>query len=147
MTGIVNSTVDTRLPLQPETTNPELYAQFSLIYNAIRQLQLNIENFLDIPPKAITDPYTILYIDRGISLDTTAPITIPLDGDPAFSIGGVVIVTNVGGAPITITPVPGVTLILAGIATTGARTLAVFGMCTLRYLGSNTWIITGAGLT
>jgi hypothetical protein len=147
MAGIVNSTVDTRLPLQPETNNPELYAQLSLVYNAIRQLQLNIEAFLDIPPKPITDPYTLLYIDRGISLDTNSPITIPLDGDPAFSIGTVIVVTNVGGAPITITPDAGVTLVLAGIATTGPRTLSVFGVCTLRYLGSNTWIITGAGLT
>jgi hypothetical protein len=147
MAGIVNSTVDTRLPTQPETQNPELFSQLSIVYNAIRQLQLSIEAFLDIPPKAITTPYTLLYIDRGISLDTTASITIPLDSDPAFSVGGVVIVTNIGGTPITITPIGGVTLILAGIATTGPRTLAVFGMCTLRYLGSNTWIITGAGLT
>ena len=39
------------------------------------------------------------------------------------------------------------TLRLAGTATTGARTLAGYGMCTLRKVATTTWFAAGAGLT
>lgn len=39
------------------------------------------------------------------------------------------------------------TLILANSTTTGTRTLAQNGICTAVYQGSNTWLISGTGLS
>ncbi len=37
-----NSPINIRLPLTPETQNPELFARLAEVYNAIRQLQLGV---------------------------------------------------------------------------------------------------------
>jgi hypothetical protein len=39
------------------------------------------------------------------------------------------------------------TLLLAGVGTTGSRTLAPFGMATAVKITSTSWMISGSGLT
>jgi hypothetical protein len=55
-------------------------------------------------------------------------------------------VYNDSAANITITAT-GVTLRLAGTATTGNRTLAQRGIVTILCVGTNDYVISGAGLT
>jgi hypothetical protein len=50
------------------------------------------------------------------------------------------------GATVTIS-ITSDTLLLAGLGTTGSRTLAAFGMATAVKIASTTWIISGNGLT
>jgi hypothetical protein len=64
-----------------------------------------------------------------------------------LSINQVFSVYNNSAASITITQGTGATMYLAGSATTGNRTLAQRGICTVLMVGSNTFVISGSGLT
>lgn len=146
MPALFNSTLDLRLPVNPLTTDPELYKELEIVYNAIRQIQVQIDAFLDIPPTQKTADYTFSVTDRGRGIDTTANVTVPLDSGADFSLGMVVTISNVSSTAISIFSTSGVSVIFAGAGTTGTRTLAAYGVATLRYLGANVWIIFGVGL-
>ena len=100
-----------------------------------------IANIPSVPKSAA---YTVVAADKGASIDTTADVTLPAS---AFAVGDVIVVTNTSGADIVITPAAGVTLRLAGSDSTGVRTLAGYGVATLRMVSSNVWFASGAGLT
>lgn len=75
-------------------------------------------------------------------------LTIPPNSSVAFPIGTAITVVNDSSASsCTITPGSGVTMYLATATTSTARTLAVRGVATLLKTGTNTWYLTGAGLT
>ena len=147
-----NNVLNLRLPASPQAVDdPKLYAELIQIYNAIKNMQYGLDQFLDIPPNYESADYIWSILDRGRSIDCGAgctAITIPLDTTPAsFNPGATTIITNISGAAISIVPTSGVSLILAGTATTGTRTLANFGVSTMRYVSNNTWIIAGAGVS
>lgn len=91
--------------------------------------------------------YTLALSDVGKSVDTSAGVTVPPNSTVAFVIGDVISVTNTSASNITITQGAGVTLRQAGTANTGNRTLAQYGLASLRKIATDTWIISGAGLT
>lgn len=93
-------------------------------------------------PKLTT--YTVTVADKGASIDTTANVTIPAS---VFAVGDVIVVTNTGSSNITITPVYGSTIRLAGTTSSGTRTLAGNGVATLRMVFNNVWFASGAGLS
>lgn len=141
-----DNALDIRLPQTPNITDPKLYPEFAIIYNAIRQLQYGVDQFLDIPPTVKTAAYTLNIGDRGRSIDTTADVTIPLDTAIPFPVGTTVLITNTNSVSINIIPASGVTLLKAGTTVSGAKALANYGMATVRYLGGNVWLIAGAGI-
>lgn len=100
-----------------------------------------IANIHSVPKSA---SYTVTAADKGASIDTSAGVTIPAS---VFTVGDVIVVTNTGASSISITPDSGVTLRLAGTASTGARTLAGYGVATFRMASSNVWFASGAGLS
>jgi len=120
-------------------------ADLAAINAAIAALQLDADKLRDVPPVAKTAAYTLALTDRGQGLDTTAGITIPANAAVAFPTGATVLVTNTSASTISITPAAGVTLRLGGTTKAGARTLAGYGVATLRKIGVDTWIIVGAG--
>ena len=75
---------------------------------------------------------------------TTGGVTVNAS---IFSIGNVVTIFNNSGSNQTITQGTSVTLRLAGTATTGNRTLAQYGVCTVLCVASNVFVISGGGLT
>jgi len=87
---------------------------------------------------------TIVSGDKGKFLDVAAGVTI--NTSTAFSAGDVVSIYNDSAASITITAT-GVTLRLAGTATSGNRTLAQRGLVTILCVASNEYVASGAGLT
>jgi hypothetical protein len=97
----------------------------------------------DIPQNAQTSSYTLVGMDAGKHISTTAGIIIP---SGVFASGECVSIFNNSGSNITITATA-VTCYLAGTATTGSRTLAQRGVATLLCVASNTFVITGAGIT
>jgi hypothetical protein len=147
MPYVQDNALDIRLPQTPATTDPKLYNELAIIYNAIRQLQYGVDQFLDIPSNTQTAAYTLSILDRGKSIDTTAQVTVPLDTNIPFPLGATMIITNVSTVAINIVPAAGVTLIRAGTVVAGTKALGSYGIATLRYLGSNVWFITGAGIT
>jgi hypothetical protein len=99
----------------------------------------------DIPQNSQTSAYTLVAGDNGKHINTTTGgVTVP---SGVFSVGNVVSVYNDSGSNQTITQGSSVTLRLAGSATTGNRTLAQYGMATVLCVGSNEFVISGAGLT
>lgn len=95
----------------------------------------------DVPSSSST---TLVLSDRGKSVDTTQNTYVPAN---TFSVGHTVTITNVGSGSLTIVQSSGVTLRQAGTTNTGNRTLAGYGVATLRCIANNTFIISGAGLS
>jgi hypothetical protein len=102
------------------------------------------ETYGAIPVNAQTASYTLAEGDNGqvVSI-TTGGVTAPSSISP----GRVISVFNNSGSNQTITQGSGLTLRLAGTATTGNRTLAQYGLCTVVYVASGVAVISGVGLT
>ena len=99
----------------------------------------------DIPQNSQTSAYTLVAGDNGKHINTTTGgVTVP---NGVFSAGNVISIYNDSGSNQTITQGGSVTLRLAGAATTGNRTLAQYGLATVLCVGSNEFVISGAGLT
>ena len=89
--------------------------------------------------------YTLQASDHGRLVDITAGgVTIP---SSVFSVGQNISIYNDSANNQTITQGASVTLRLAGTATTGNRTLAQRGICTVICVAANEFVISGAGLT
>lgn len=101
----------------------------------------------NVPANAQSVSYQIALTDVGKSIDTTAGVTVPTNATVAFVVGDVVSVFNNSAANITITQAAGVTLRQAGTANVGNRTLAQYGFASMRKVATDTWVITGTGLT
>ena len=105
----------------------------------------SIGNVRTIVQNSQTTAYTLVATDNGkfISI-TTGGVTVPAS---IFSAGQNIVIFNNSGSSQTITQGTSVTMTLAGSATTGNRTLAQYGVATVLCTGSNTFVITGQGLT
>ena len=91
-----------------------------------------------------TRSYTLVAADDQKLINTNSGVTVP---SGVFSASDAVTVVNNSTSNITITQGGSVTMYLGGSSTTGNRTLAQKGICTILCISSNTFIITGAGLT
>lgn len=145
---VPSNTIDLRLPITPEVKDPDIFKEFMIVYMALRQLANGTDKYLDIPPKLKNEPHEITYTDRGQSIDTNSSVTIPTEASVGykFAPGHVTSIINISNANISIIPATGVTLVLAGSTNTGTRTLAHWGVCTIRRIGTDSWLILGAGL-
>lgn len=102
-------------------------------------------NVRDIPQNAKTSGYTLIISDAGKHISiTTGGVTVPAS---VFSAGDAVSIYNNSGSNQTITQGASTTVRLAGTATTGNRTLAQYGICTVLCVASNVFVISGAGLS
>jgi len=100
--------------------------------------------YMDVPDNAKTAQYTLALTDRGKSIDiTVGGIIIPANASVAFPVGSVVLIYNNSNATQAI-QITSDTLRLDGTATTGTRTLAVYGSCALRKVATTVWTATGA---
>lgn len=94
-------------------------------------------------PQVIATSYTLVASDSGKHISVSSGgVTIPTG---IFSAGDAITIYNDSAFSQTIST--GATLYLAGTATTGTRTLAQRGLCTVLCVASNTFVISGAGLT
>jgi hypothetical protein len=108
----------------------------------------SIGNLRNVPPNAQTGAYVLALTDAGkyISI-TTGGVTVPPFATVAFAAGQSISIYNNSASSQTITQGTSVTMTLAGTATTGNRTLAQYGLCTVLCTASNAFVITGAGVT
>lgn len=98
-----------------------------------------------IPQNSQVSGYTLVASDAGKHISiTTGGVTIPAS---VFSVGDAVSIYNNSGSSQTITQGGGTTVRLVGTATTGNRTLAQYGLCTILCVASNVFVISGGGLT
>lgn len=78
--------------------------------------------------------------DVNKHLYVSATVTIP---SGVFTAGDSFVIINSSNATLTITQGAGTTLRLAGTATTGSRTLAVYGAASVLCVGSETFYVSG----
>lgn len=105
---------------------------------------LETRNTSLIPQNSQTASYILRLEDNGKHVYiTTGGVTVPPQSDVSFPLGYVVSIVNASGSAQTITQGAGVTLRLAGTATTGNRTLAAYGIATLLRVALNEWSVTG----
>lgn len=98
-----------------------------------------------VPQNSQTAGYTLVAADAGKHISiTTGGVTIP---SGVFSIGDTISIYNNSNASQTITQGASVTLRQVATANTGNRTLAQYGLCTVLCVASNTFVITGGGIT
>lgn len=102
-------------------------------------------SFRTIPQNSKTAAYTLIASDTGKHISiTTGGVTVPAS---VFSAGDVVTIYNNSGSDQTITQGSSTTLRHAGTADTGNRTLAQYGLATVLCVASDTFVISGAGLS
>jgi hypothetical protein len=103
----------------------------------------------DAPNNTKTGNYGLILSDRGKQIfmnGSGLTLTIPAEGSINFPLGTVIQVAGGGGGANSIA-ITTDNLFLAGVGTTGTRTIAAFGLATLTKVASQTWFIAGAGVT
>jgi hypothetical protein len=106
--------------------------------------------YRDIPQLSLSANVTIATTDAGKHYYSTSAsnlvLTIANNSSQAFQTGSAVTIINQGTGNITVAQGSGVTLYLAGNATSGNRTISTFGMATMIKVATNTWFINGTGV-
>jgi hypothetical protein len=105
--------------------------------------------FKGAPPNTQTISYTGLLTDAGkliVMNNTSLTFTIPANGSVAYPIGTVLVIANRHTTTLTIS-ITTDSLVLAGVGTTGSRTLASNGTATAIKTDATVWLISGAGLS
>jgi hypothetical protein len=98
-----------------------------------------------IPQNSQASTYTLLLTDAGKHISiSTGGVTVP---SAVFDVGDAITVYNNSGSSQAITQGASVTLRQAGTTNTGNRALAPYGIATLLCVASNTFVVSGAGLT
>jgi len=104
--------------------------------------------YRDIPQVSFAGNTTISTTDAGKHFYSTQStnyiLTIANNASQGFAVGAAITIVNQGTGNITIAQGSGVSLYLAGNATSGNRTLTTFGMATLMKVATDTWFINGS---
>lgn len=95
-------------------------------------------------PRIASAGETIAVAGVGHCYSATGNMTIPAG---AFAAGDAVSIYNATAGNLTLTQGDGLTLRLAGTATTGSRTLAQRGLATIWFESATEAIVIGAGVT
>ncbi len=106
--------------------------------------------YRDIPQVSFSANATIATADAGKHFYSTSAsnliLTIANNASQAFQTGSAVTIINQGTGNITVAQGSGVTLYLAGNASSGNRTISTFGMATCIKVATDTWFINGTGV-
>jgi len=97
-----------------------------------------------VPLNTATSAYTLTATDHGKCISTSSNVIVP---PSIFTAGQNAIIFNSGATDITITQSTSVTMYQVGTANTGNRTLAQKGLATVYCVTTNTFVITGGGLS
>lgn len=98
----------------------------------------------DIPVDNKSTDYILVADDAGKTISTTGNITVP---SGIFSAGDAITIFNNTLSTRSITPAGGVSLYLVATSLTGTRTFANRGLCTILCVASNTFVISGIGVS
>ena len=99
----------------------------------------------NLPQVSKSSAYTLIASDTGKHVSISSGGVTVASG--VFSIGDVVNIYNNSSSSQTITQGTSVTLRQAGTSNTGNRSLALYGVATLMCVASNTFVISGVGLS
>jgi hypothetical protein len=132
------------LSTSPTLVTPNIGAATGTSISVSGTVSDAIGNVREIPQNSKTSAYTLVAADSGKHISiTTGGVTVPAS---VFSAGQAITIFNNSGSNQTITAT-GVTMYQAGTANTGNRTLAQRGVATVLCVASNTFVISGAGVS
>jgi hypothetical protein len=107
--------------------------------------------YMDCPQNLQNGNYGLLLSDRGKSiLHNNAAghtYTIPANGSVAFPVGTTIVISNTNAGGTVTIAITTDTLTWAANGSTGSRTLAANGICSIHKQTSTGWLISGTGLT
>lgn len=139
-----------KIELGPDVSSPEtvIYnsgnAQFSGIVTATTLVDSKGE-LRKLPQNPQTSAYILASSDVGKHISiTTGGVTIP---QGVFTTGDIVTIYNNSSSVQMLTPAAGVTLRRAAIGDTGSRGLNGYALATILCVGTNSFALTGAGVT
>lgn len=110
-------------------------------------------NVRDIPQNSQSSDYTLVLTDAGKQIfhpssDTSArTFTIPSNGSVPFYVGTAISFINQNAAGIITIAITTDVMRLAGVGSTGSRSLAANGIATIVKVTDTEWIISGTGIT
>lgn len=130
--------VDTaKLDLAQTWTQPQTFNQPAIFPDS--------QTFPKVPQNSRTSAYILVAADAGRHISiTTGGVTVPPN---VLEVGDAVSIYNNSGSSQSLIQGAGVTLRLAGSSVTGNRTIALYGLCTVLCVASNTFVVSGAGLS
>ncbi|WP_374649467.1 hypothetical protein [Rhizorhabdus sp.] len=104
--------------------------------------------YRNVPLRPAASSQTLALGDVGQLLSLSAgDVILPANATVAFSLGDAISIYNNASGSRTISGAAGVTLRLAGSTSTGSRTLGTRGLCTVIKIGTDEWVIAGAGVS
>jgi hypothetical protein len=106
--------------------------------------------FKGLPQNSQSGNYTCVLADAGrhiLSTGASATLTIPANATVPYPIGTALTFLAGGNAGARTIAITSDVLYLAGVGTTGSRTLAPFGSATAIKITSTEWYISGTGLS
>lgn len=113
-------------------------------------LQTELSTLKTLPKTDISSGTTLALTHQAGLVRMTSSgdtVTIPLNSSVAFPIGSTVVVYNDYSSTNSVAVTGGVTLRQAGTGSTGTRTLAAYGLCTLLKVSTDGWVISGVGVS
>lgn len=107
--------------------------------------------YRDIPQISLAANTTVALTDAGKHYHSTSSsnlvLTIANNSSVAFATGATINIINQGTGNITIAQGSGVTIYLAGNSTSANRTLSSYGVASITKVATDTWFLSGVGLT
>jgi hypothetical protein len=106
-----------------------------------------------LPGRDFSANTTLVLSDSGAVLEhpttdaNARTVTVPLVASVAFRKYTTITILNRTANVVSIAGDVGVSLILAGSTTTGTRSVAQNGYAILFYVGNDTWLVSGPGVT
>lgn len=108
------------------------------------------DDYRDLPITTKTASFTFADANRANAINYTGSAgtaTINPNATTAITTGAAIVLRNDGSGDLTITRGAGVSLKANGGTTSADAVLAVGGVCTLVKWATNTWTVTGSGLS
>lgn len=107
--------------------------------------------YRNIPQISWSSNVTLALTDSGKHYYTTSAsnisVTVPADANVAFAIGDTVNLMNHSNSTMTVGLQSGVSMYLAGNSTSSTRTISGYGVASLTKVATDTWFITGVGVS
>ena len=128
------------------------HTELNYVDGVTSAIQTQLDALTSVAQNTQNADYTLVAGDANKHIfksNTTAYAwTIPPNSSVAFPTGTTITMVNGGSAgAITVTRGSGVALILAGDGTDSNKTLAAYGVATILKVATDTWYITGAGVS
>ncbi len=124
--------------------NPNTSSRLTGTFTTTSTISDNKGDVRDIPLRTVAGSYTLVGNDLGRTISTTGSVTIPAG---VFSAGDPITIFNNTLGNISLIAGAGVTLYFAATTGTGSRILTARALCTILCLGTNTFVVSGVGVS